>query len=72
MLAPRHERGAHLVRIRALVVDLRHAAPEATVVAEDALDDVRLYIQVVSQVGCDRTPNVMNAPGPHRLAEALI
>src|SRR5262249_41144860 len=51
MLAPCHERGAHLVCVRTLVVDLGRAAAEAAIVAEDALDDVRLHIQVVGQVG---------------------
>jgi hypothetical protein len=47
MLAPRDERAAHLVRVPALIVDLCRAAAESTIMAEDALDHMRLHVQVV-------------------------
>src|SRR5262245_34870703 len=72
VLAPRHERSAHLVSIRTLVVDLRRAAAEAAVVAQNALDDVRLHVQVIGQVRCNRSPKVMNFPRSHRVAETLV
>ena len=62
MRGPQIEGTAHLVSIRAEIVDSGDAALVAGLMIQNLLDDVRLHTKV-GHVRCNRSTNVMQPPG---------